>query len=82
MSTLAALHAGLRASATLLSATDADFVTAVRTADQIESFALERGIHDGHFVKEVDGDDAVDAVCCGRACHFVSTHLCRRVILL
>jgi GH15 family glucan-1,4-alpha-glucosidase len=61
VSTLAALHAGLRASATLLEADDEANVLARETADLMRSFALARGVRGGHLIKHVDGEDAVDA---------------------
>ena len=61
VSTLAAVHAGLRAASTLLGAADHDGALASRTADQIREWVLARGTHDSHLIKQIAGADVVDA---------------------
>lgn len=60
VSTLAALYAGLHATSTApVNAATAEL--AAQTAAQIKQFVLARGVCDGHLIKQIDGQDAVDA---------------------
>jgi GH15 family glucan-1,4-alpha-glucosidase len=61
VSTLAAVYAGLRAAATLLGPADRDSALASETADQVRARVLARGTIDDHLIKQIDGDDVVDA---------------------
>ncbi len=62
VSTLAALHAGLDAISTALETNEQDAARlAVSTAAQIKSFALNAGVRAGHLIKQVEGEDVVDA---------------------
>lgn len=61
VSTLAALYAGLHASATLLDADSAEAKLACATAAQIKARVLRDGVLDGHLIKQLHGDTAVDA---------------------
>lgn len=60
VSTLAALYAGLRSAAQLLDPSPAASV-AERTAAAVRDLVLERGVRDGHLIKQIDGADEVDA---------------------
>ncbi|HXT35938.1 MAG TPA: glycoside hydrolase family 15 protein [Chloroflexota bacterium] len=61
VSTLAAIHAGLRAAYTLVGAADPDGALASEAADQIREWVLSRGTIDDHLIKQIDGEDVVDA---------------------
>ena len=59
VSTLAALHAGLRTAARIL-VEESLSVVAGQTAAAIRAFVLERGALGGHLIKQIDGADVVD----------------------
>ena len=61
VSTLATLHAGLDAISTALDTNEQDALLAAATAAQIKSFTLEAGVWAGHLIKQVEGEDVVDA---------------------
>lgn len=61
VSTLAALYAGLDAISTALDTNEQDAKLAASTAAQIKSFTLNTGVKAGHLIKQIEGDDAVDA---------------------
>jgi len=61
VSTLAALHAGLQAAATILHGPDVELAHAVATAGQIKQKVLEEGVQEGHLSKQLNGNDVVDA---------------------
>src|ERR1700730_8141907 len=61
VSTLAALYAGLRAAANVLPERDADWLRARATAQQIKKKALDAGVRAGHLIKQLNGEDVVDA---------------------
>lgn len=60
VSTLAAIHAGLHSAAQLL-AEDPVGDLARRTAPMVRALVLERGVTEGHLIKQIDGQDVVDA---------------------
>lgn len=61
VSTLAAIYAGLHAAATLLGRDDSDGALAADTAGAVHAFTLVHGVRDGHLIKQIDGEDVVDA---------------------
>ena len=61
VSTLATLHAGLHAISTVLDTNEQDATLAAVTAAQIRSFVLTEGVRAGHLIKQVEGEDVVDA---------------------
>ncbi|HVA92614.1 MAG TPA: glycoside hydrolase family 15 protein [Chloroflexota bacterium] len=61
ISTLAALHGGLHAAADWLGDDQAEGALARTTARAVRALAFERGTFQGHLIKQVDGDDVVDA---------------------
>lgn len=61
VSTLAALYAGLNAATTLPGLSQSDSALAEKTAAQIKAFVLSNGARDGHLIKQIDGEDVVDA---------------------
>ncbi|WP_160145909.1 glycoside hydrolase family 15 protein [Dictyobacter aurantiacus] len=61
VSTLSALYAGLHAIATAFVVDGRDATLALDTAQQIKAFALTSGVCDGHLIKQINGDDVVDA---------------------
>jgi len=61
VSTLAALYAGLRAAESMLSSEDPDGALAAAAAEQIRSLVLESGMIGGHLIKQIGGEDVVDA---------------------
>ena len=61
VSTLAALYAGLNAISPALEGTGANAQLARATAGQIKDFVLKAGTRSGHLIKQIDGDENVDA---------------------
>ncbi len=61
VSTLAAIYAGLHAAASLLSPQDPEGALAADTASAVRAFTLAQGVRDGHLIKQIDGEDVVDA---------------------
>lgn len=61
VSTLAAIYAGLRASAVALGPGDPAGSLASTTAAELRAEVLRGGVRDGHLIKQLDGTDAVDA---------------------
>lgn len=61
VSTLAALYAGLRAIAQAYETNGRDATLALETARQIKEFLLRSGVRDGHLIKQIGGEDVVDA---------------------
>jgi GH15 family glucan-1,4-alpha-glucosidase len=60
-STLATLHAGLHAISTVPALNERDTLLARETAGKIKQWVQTRAVYDGHLVKHIDGEDAVDA---------------------
>ena len=60
-STLAALYAGLHAAANILYEHDAELARAIAASRQIEQKVREAGVQEGHLIKQLDGEDVVDA---------------------
>ncbi|WP_201378143.1 glycoside hydrolase family 15 protein [Ktedonobacter sp. SOSP1-52] len=61
VSTLAALYAGLHAISAAFEANGQDATLALDTARQIKAFLLGSGVRDGHLIKQIEGEDVVDA---------------------
>lgn len=61
VSTLATLYAGLHAISTVLEAHGQDATLALETSRQIKAFLLSSGARDGHLIKQIGGEDVVDA---------------------
>lgn len=61
VSTLAAVHAGLHASSLVLGQSDPDGQCAAAMARAIAAWVREAGVRRGHLIKQVDGEDVVDA---------------------
>ena len=61
VSTLAALYAGLRAAANVLPEHDTERRHARATAQLIKKKALGAGVQEGHLIKQLNGEDVVDA---------------------
>lgn len=61
VSTLAALYAGLHAISIAFEAYGQDATLAIETARQIKTFILSAGVRDGHLIKQIKGEDVVDA---------------------
>lgn len=61
VSTLVALYAGLRAAANVLPEHDAERGRAKATAQQIKTKVVDAGVQDGHLIKQLNGEDVVDA---------------------
>lgn len=61
VSTLATLYAGLHAISAAIEAAGRDATLALDTARQIKTFLLSSGVRDGHLIKQVEGEDVVDA---------------------
>ncbi len=61
VSTLAAIHGGLHAAAAWLGDDQAEGTLARTTARAVRGLVIERGTFQGHLIKQVDGDDVVDA---------------------
>lgn len=61
VSTLATLYAGLHAIATVQEAHGQDATLALETSRQIKAFLLSSGVRDGRLIKQVGGEDVVDA---------------------
>jgi GH15 family glucan-1,4-alpha-glucosidase len=61
VSTLASLYAGLHAIGTIPGLDPYHAQLATVTAEQIKHFVLARGMYSGHLIKQIDGEDAVDA---------------------
>lgn len=77
VSTLAALHAGLRAAATLLGTDDPDGRLSLETAATIAARVQDDGVRDGHLIKQLGGTDAVDASLLWASVPFVEYGLLR-----
>lgn len=61
VSTLAALYGGLHAACTLNGPGEAELIIARATVERIKDFVLEHGVHDGHLIKQIRGEDVVDS---------------------
>jgi len=61
VSTLAAVYAGLHAASTLLGSDDGEGRRATATIAAIEERVRRDGVRDGHLIKQLDGEDTVDA---------------------
>jgi GH15 family glucan-1,4-alpha-glucosidase len=61
VSTLATIHAGLHAAATWLGAGDPDGTLAAEAAGAVRALVLEHGTLNAHLIKQIDGEDLVDA---------------------
>lgn len=61
VSTLTALYAGLHAAVDLLDGWGADQDCARMTARQIKERVLKDGVREGHLIKQLEGEDVVDA---------------------
>jgi GH15 family glucan-1,4-alpha-glucosidase len=61
VSTLAALHAGLSAAANMPHEHSAERARASTAAMQIKQKVLEAGVQEGHLIKQLNGEDVVDA---------------------
>ncbi|HXR66704.1 MAG TPA: glycoside hydrolase family 15 protein [Ktedonobacteraceae bacterium] len=61
VSTLATLYAGLHAISVAFEANGQDARLATETAQHIKTFILSGGVKDGHLIKQINGEDVVDA---------------------
>ena len=61
VSTLAALYAGLHAISAAFAASGQDATLATQTAEHIRAAILSVGVRDGHLIKQLNGEDMVDA---------------------
>ena len=61
VSTLAAVYAGLHAAVALLGVGDPDGGLAAEAAEAVRASVLRDGVRDGHLIKQLHGDDIVDA---------------------
>lgn len=61
VSTLAALYAGLHAISDAFEADGQSTILSTTTANHIKTFVLNSGVRAGHLIKQIDGEDVVDA---------------------
>jgi GH15 family glucan-1,4-alpha-glucosidase len=61
VSTLAAVYAGLRSAEVMLGRDDPDGARAATAAEQLRALVFTSGVAQDHLIKQLGGDDAVDA---------------------
>lgn len=61
VSTLAALYGGLHAIANLAGIGEQERELARTTAEKMKAYILEYGVHEGHLIKQIRGEDVVDS---------------------
>jgi GH15 family glucan-1,4-alpha-glucosidase len=61
VSTLATIYAGLHAISAAFEANGQAAMLALETARRIKEFLLHSGVRDGHLIKQIEGEDVVDA---------------------